>query len=132
MALATTVAFAPPHSAEQPHAAIIARDQRAFGRRHRHVEVAVGVLALDQERAGEPDRHLGRADEILDVAGQGARIEGMPADVVEPRAGSLLDEGAPLGRGLDGVVVRRDGAECGAQDRTGRWTMRRSSHAAAR
>ena len=38
----------------------------------RHEELALGVLAVDEQRAREADRHLRDADEVLDVAGQDA------------------------------------------------------------
>ena len=60
---------------EQLHAAVVGGDQRALGGRHRDVELALRVLAVDQQRAGDADRDLGDAGEVLDVAGQGGRVE---------------------------------------------------------
>ena len=82
---------------EQPHAAVVAGDQRALGGRERNVEVALGVLAVDPQRTGQADRHLGHADEILDVAGQHAGIERV-GPTCELGAGVLADELAPLRR----------------------------------
>ena len=84
--------------AEQPHAAVVAGDQRAFARRHRDVELALGVLAVDAQRPGEADRHLGHAHEVLDVARQHAGIEREAADVLERGAGALLRRSAAAPR----------------------------------
>ena len=79
----TTVVLHAAALGEQPHPAVVAGDQRAFGGRQRDEEVALGVLAVDPQRAGEADRDLRDAEEVLDVAGQRRRVERVAADVVE-------------------------------------------------
>ena len=97
--------FHPAAFREKPHAAIVAGDQGSLGRRHGHVEFALGMLAVDPQRPGEPDRHLRHADEILDVAAENRGVEGEAADVVEPGFCLRLDEGAPVGRGFERVII---------------------------
>ena len=53
---------------EQARAAGVRGDQGRLGGRQRHVVVAVGEKPVHAQRAGETDRHLHRADEVLDVA----------------------------------------------------------------
>ena len=50
-------------------AAAIGGDERRFRGRQRHEELAVGVDAVDAQGADHAERHLGRADEVLDVLG---------------------------------------------------------------
>jgi hypothetical protein len=84
---------------------VVARDQRALGRCHRHVILALGVLAVDQQRAGEPDRDLRDAHKLLDVAVHDRWIERVTARMLERGAGALANElGSPRGR-LACVVV---------------------------
>ncbi len=90
---------------QHPHAAVVAGDQRSFGRRHRHVEIAPRMLAVDAQRTSEPDRHLRGADEVLDVPGQDGRVEGVAADMVELGAGLGFDEGAAFGCRLGRIIV---------------------------
>ena len=59
-------------------AAAVGGDQRRLGGRQRDVEVALRVHAVDAQRAGEPDRHLHGADEVLDVAGEDVAPGGGP------------------------------------------------------
>src|SRR5919109_52120 len=91
--------------AQQPHAAVVARDQRALGGSERHVELALGVLAVDEQRPGHAERDLSDADEVLDVALGDPRIERVLGDVLERGAGALLQELAPGGGDLRRVVV---------------------------
>ena len=84
--------------AEQLHAAVVGGDERALGGRQRDVELALGVLAVDQQRAGDADRHLRDADEVLDVARHERGIERVRADVLERGAGLLGQERAPARR----------------------------------
>jgi hypothetical protein len=63
------------------------------------------VLAVHEQRAGQPDRNLSDADELLDVARQDRRVERVARDVLEPRAGLLLDEVGAFLRGVARVVV---------------------------
>ncbi|MEZ5059900.1 MAG: hypothetical protein R2700_00025 [Solirubrobacterales bacterium] len=97
------------HAADLPqqlHAAVVARDQRPLRGRHRNVELALGVLAVDEQGPRETDRHLCDAEEVLDVAGQDPRVEGVASDVLERRARDLLGEPqARLLRGARVVVV---------------------------
>ena len=65
----------PAGVAAQLHAAAVRRDQRALGRRERDEELPLRVLAVDQQRPGQPDRHLRDAEEVLDVARQRRRVE---------------------------------------------------------
>jgi hypothetical protein len=81
--------------AEQAHAAVVARDERALRGRERHVELALRMLAVDEQRAGDPDRDLRHADELLDVARQQRRVERVRRDVVELRARALVQERPP-------------------------------------
>ncbi len=90
---------------EQPHAAVVAGDQRPLGRRERHVELALRVLAVDEQRAGEADRDLGDADEVLDVAAGDGRVEGVVREVLELDARLLADEPLSRADGLLAVVV---------------------------
>jgi hypothetical protein len=60
---------------QQLHPAVVAGDQRSLGRRQRDVELALRVLAVDEQRSGDADRHLGDADELLDVPGQLRGVE---------------------------------------------------------
>jgi hypothetical protein len=88
------------------------RAPRALGGRQRDVELALRVLAVDEERAGEADGHLRDADEVLDVAGEDRRVERVAGDVLERCAGALLGELPARLRRLAGVVVlavARDG-----------------------
>jgi hypothetical protein len=52
----------------------------------------LGALAIDEQRTGQSHRDLRDADELLDVAGQRARVEGVAADVLEVDAGALAHE----------------------------------------
>ena len=66
------------HAADLPehlHAAVVARDKGALGGRERHVELALRVLSVDQERPGDADRHLRRARKVLDVPGETRWVE---------------------------------------------------------
>ena len=90
---------------EQPHAAIVARHQRALCRRQRDEEIAAGVLAVDPERSGETDRNLRHAEKILDISGNDGGIEGIGAEVTEVDAGSRREKRASLLSGLGRVVV---------------------------
>ena len=90
---------------DEAHAAIVAGDQRPLGGRHRNVKFALRALAVDAQRPGEPDRHLRRADEILDIARKAFRIERVAADMVEARFGSRLDKGPALGGRFGRIVV---------------------------
>ena len=68
------------------------------------------MLAVDQQRAGQPDRHQRDPDEVLDVPGQDRRVEGVLADVFEFGPGLLVDQLAPrLGRFPAVVIVRVTG-----------------------
>ena len=55
------------------HASVVAGDQSALGGRQRHEVLPFGVLAVNEQRAGEPQRYLGHAGEALHVARQAAR-----------------------------------------------------------
>ena len=68
---------------EQTHAPVVAGDQRAFGGRQRHVELALSVLAVHQQGPGEPDRYLRDPDEVFGVPAQHRRVEGVPGGVLE-------------------------------------------------
>jgi hypothetical protein len=90
---------------QQPHTAVVARHERPLGSGQRHVKLSLGVLAVDEQRSGEPDRDLGDADELLDVAGGDLRIERVVRNVLQIGAGLLLGELGPAGRRLTRVVV---------------------------
>ena len=65
------------------------------------------MLAVDQQRAGQPDRHLRDPDEVLDVPGQDRRVERVGGDLVEVGPGLFLNQPPPrLGR-LPAVVIVR-------------------------
>ena len=100
---------------QQLHAAVVGGDERALGGRHRDVELALGVLAVDEQRARDPERDLGDAGEVLDVARQLGGIQRVGADVLERGAGLLAQELAAGRGGLVGVVVglARDGDALG-------------------
>ena len=53
---------------DRPHAAVVGRNQRAFGGRERHHEGAIGIVALQHQRAGEADRQGDEAEEVFDIA----------------------------------------------------------------
>ena len=82
MASATTVVFTPPHifrifiprlwDATSVPSEVAMRDE----------ELALGVLAVDQQRAGNADGHLGHSDEILAVALGDVGVEGILAHVM--------------------------------------------------
>ena len=80
---------------QQPHASIVARDQRPLGRRERHEEIALRVLSVNPKRAGDANRHLSRADEVFDVPLKERRIERIFRDVREIDARHLANERAP-------------------------------------
>ena len=61
------------------------------------------MLAVDPQRAGEAERHLRHAGEVLDVAFGGVGVEREVADVLGVGAGVLADEALPLLD--DGVAV---------------------------
>ena len=114
MQSAETVQVDAARQVEDLHAPVVGGDQRAFGRRERDQELALGVLAVDPERPGEADRDLRHAGEVLDVALGDGRVEAVPGDVVELHAGELLHEllapGHHLGaevRGLIGIPGNR-------------------------
>ncbi len=54
------------------------------------------MLAVDPERAGEADRHLRDAGEVLDVALEDVRVERVMREVREPGPGEGLRELLPL------------------------------------
>src|SRR6185295_5650386 len=87
-------------------------DESPLGGRERDQELADRVLAVDLERAGEADRHLRDAGEVLDVALGHAGIERELVDVLELHPGVLLDEALArlddLGREVV-LLVERDG-----------------------
>jgi hypothetical protein len=69
-------------------AAPVGRHKRRLGRRHRHVEIAMGVEPVDPERPDDANGDFHRADEILDIGavaagiGHGVRIgDGGPVGV---------------------------------------------------
>jgi hypothetical protein len=51
----------PPGEVEHLHAAVVRGHQRALGGGQRDDELALRVLAVDEERPGEAERHLGHA-----------------------------------------------------------------------
>ena len=94
-----------PASMQDLHAAVVGSHQGAFAGRERHVELPLGVLAMDQQRSGEAERHLRHAGEILDVAARYARIDGVAGDMVQRRAGALADERLAGTDDLRAVIV---------------------------
>ncbi len=90
---------------QQAHAAVVAGHQRSLGGGHRHVELALGVLAVDQQRPRQPDRNLGDSDEMLDVAGGERRIERIIGYVLKRDTGPFTHEVGPVAGGGAGVVV---------------------------
>ncbi len=80
---------------EHLHPAVVRRHQRALGGGQRDQELAARVLAVDLQRAGEADRNLGHADEVLDVAAGDLRIERELVHVLQALARELLDEALP-------------------------------------
>ena len=115
-----------PHAAgrvEQLHAAVVGGDQRALGGRHRDVELALGVFAVDEQRAGDAERDLRDAGEVLDVARHLGGILGVGPHVLQ-RGARLL--GQEVAAGLGGLVcvvvgLPRDGdplgGGCGGHER---------------
>ena len=92
---------------DQPHAAVVAGHQRAFGGRHRHVEIALRMLAVDPQRTGDADRHLRHSGEQLDVAAQRRWRQRIVADMVGTAAGPLLQQkvATRLRCGLGVIVI---------------------------
>lgn len=78
--------------AEQTHSTVVAGDQGALGCRQRHIEVPPGLLAVDAQRTGDANRHLGRPGEVLDVSRQHSGIEREPPDVGQVSPGLLVQE----------------------------------------
>ena len=93
---------------QQLHAAVVGGHQRALRGRHRDVELALRVLAVDEQRPGDPERHLGDPGEVLDVAGQDRRVERVGADVLEAGA-HLLARGSRGGPRRPRGCSRRTG-----------------------
>ena len=101
-----------PHPAgrvDQLHAAVVARHQGALGRGQRHVERPAGMLAVNQQRPRHPDRHLGHADEVLDVPGQDRRVERIAADMLRGHPSRAGQERHPLPRRRRAVIVVQPG-----------------------
>jgi hypothetical protein len=92
---------------QQLHAPVVAGDQRPFGRRQRHVELPRRVLAVHQQRPGDPDRQLGGADEVLHVPGNHGRVQRVAADIRRTGTRGRAGEVAALRRGFPAVVVRK-------------------------
>ncbi len=90
---------------EDLHAAAVGGDQRPLGGRERNQELALGVLAVDQQRPREADRNLRHADEVLDVAARHRRVEGEAIDVLHRLAAVFRDEALPHLRHALVVVV---------------------------
>ena len=78
---------------EQPHAAGVARDHGSLRGRHGDVDLARAGGELDLERAGDPDRHLGPADQVLDLPARLLVRHGAAAQVRQGDAGGALAEG---------------------------------------
>ena len=91
--------------AGDPHASAVAGDQSALGGCQRHEVLSARVLAVNEQRAGEPQGHLGHAAEALHVPGYNAGIEREGGDVIEACARLRAHHLAPRRRGLTGVVV---------------------------
>ena len=89
----------------QLHAAVVRRDERAFGGGQRHDEVALRVFAVDAQRTGKADRDLRDPGEIFDVPFGRMRIERVLPDMLRLRAGDLLDQRLPLLDDRFAVVV---------------------------
>ena len=87
IASSITVVLTPPASRTSFIPRLYARDQRALGGRQRDVELALRVLAVDEQRAGHTERDLRNADEVLDVAGGQIGVERVAADVLQVDAG---------------------------------------------
>ena len=63
------------------------------------------MLAIDQERPCEAERHLGHAGEVLAVALDEMRVERELADVLQPGAGRLCNKCLALGDHLRREIV---------------------------
>jgi hypothetical protein len=90
---------------DDAHAAAMACHQRAFRRRQRNVEIALRMLAVNAERAGEADRHLRHPDEVLDVPRGAAGFERAARDLAQIDASPLRQELPPACRHLGRVVI---------------------------
>jgi hypothetical protein len=55
---------------------------------------AVGVLAVDLDRTGDAERHVDRADEVLDAAARLVRRERRLPDGVQDRTGVVREPAA--------------------------------------
>ena len=73
---------------QQSHPPVVARDEGAFGRGERHVELTLSVLAVHEQRACDADRHLGCANEVFNIAAQSLRVERVTRKTGEVGPGS--------------------------------------------
>ena len=78
------------------HAAVVGRDQRALGRRHRDQELALGVLAVDRSGPAKPSGTWATPVKFSMLPFARVRVERVVRDVLQLGAGVLLDELLPL------------------------------------
>src|SRR6185295_4669537 len=96
---------------ERHRPSFVGANQGSLGRRHRHEENPVRVLAAHLQGSGHAERHLHRADRILDLAAHLLRREAERSDMPEGGAGFLLDPAAPRDdrfRGIAKLVETRN------------------------
>ena len=79
------------------HASLVGADERPLGRGKRDVEGPIRVLSVDQKWASDTERHLRRANRVLDVSPHRLRRQRRRADQRQPRPGSLLHPLATVG-----------------------------------
>ena len=72
-----------PRAGQRDGAARGRGDQRPLGRRERGIDILVDVVAAHAERSGDPDRHLDRPDEVLDVPLHVGRLDADVREVCE-------------------------------------------------
>ncbi len=108
-----------PHTAAQVEnlaATIVRGNQRPFGGCQRNQKLAVGVFAMDLDRASDPNRNLRHPDEILTIAFGQMRVKGILKDMVRARAARLCNKGPSLLNDFGRVIVT-------LRTRNARWMM---------
>ena len=90
---------------DHPHAAVVAGQHGAFDRGHGDIEFALGVLAVDQQRAGQANGNLRHPEQVLDIAGHLGGLEGELFGVLQCRRRILFDKRLALPHNVHAVIV---------------------------
>jgi hypothetical protein len=108
----------------------VGRHQRPLGGGEGNVEIAVSVQAVDAQRADDAGRHLGHADEVLDVPLEGVRRDdrALPRQHVQRRSSSRK-QGQTLGAGRPALPVAGNGRRQRGVARRTRSELRRKAGA---